>query len=87
MLHAGSALTPVYVMEWRTGAEPAKKIWPRSMAAYKVSGFDSHGWWKGQVNIALEVLDELKLAIPVCGMVKMIITEPEDCILIMSNSH
>lgn len=25
---------------------------------------------KGQVNIALEVLDELKLAIPVCGMVK-----------------
>lgn len=25
---------------------------------------------KGQVNIALEVLDELKLSIPVCGMVK-----------------
>lgn len=25
---------------------------------------------KGQVNIALEVLNELKLAIPVCGMVK-----------------
>ena len=25
---------------------------------------------RGQVNIALEVLDELKLSIPVCGMVK-----------------
>ena len=25
---------------------------------------------KGQVNIALQVLDELKLSIPVCGMVK-----------------
>lgn len=38
---------------------------------------------RGQVNIALEVLEKLNLHIPVCGMVKTIITEPEDCISIM----
>ena len=38
---------------------------------------------RGQVNIALDVLKELGLNIPVCGMVRMIIIEPEDCILIM----
>ena len=27
---------------------------------------------RGQVNIALEVLDRLKLSIPVCGMVKAV---------------
>lgn len=32
---------------------------------------------RGQVNIALKVLDELKINIPVCGMVRMIITAPE----------
>lgn len=35
---------------------------------------------RGQVNIALEVLDELGLNIPVCGMVRMTTTEPEDSI-------
>ena len=57
-------------MEWRSGCRTGKKIWPRVWQLYKVSGSDPDGWWKGQVNIALEVLDELKLAIPVCGMVK-----------------
>lgn len=32
---------------------------------------------KGQVNIALEVLNDLNISIPVCGMVKMITTERE----------
>lgn len=36
---------------------------------------------RGQVNIALQVLDELHLSIPVCGMVKMIITGREDYII------
>ena len=37
---------------------------------------------RGQVNIALAVLDRLGLSIPVCGMVRMITTGPEDFIII-----
>lgn len=37
---------------------------------YPISRSDSHGRRRGQVNIALEVLKELGLEIPVCGMVK-----------------
>lgn len=37
---------------------------------------------RGQVNIALGVLEKLDLNIPVCGMVKMTGTAPEACIII-----
>lgn len=43
------------------------------------------GWLTG--NIALQVLDELKLNIPVCGMAKMTIIEQEDYIIIMWKSR
>ena len=39
---------------------------------------------RGQVNICLQVLEEFGLDIPVCGMVRMIITGPEGCITTMS---
>lgn len=53
---------------------------------------DSHGFsrypdlimmdgGRGQVNIALDVLKELGLNIPVCGMVRMIPTAQEVCII------
>ena len=35
---------------------------------------------RGQVNIALGVLEQMGLSIPVCGMVRMIFTAPEACI-------
>lgn len=38
---------------------------------------------RGQVNIALQVLQELGLDIPVCGMVKDNHTAPGDCIIKM----
>lgn len=38
---------------------------------------------RGQVNICLQVLEELGLDIPVCGMVRMTITVQGDCISTM----
>ena len=40
------------------------------MEVYCISGSDLDGWRKGQVNVALQVLEDLNLNIPVCGMVK-----------------
>ena len=47
---------------------------------YCISGSDLDGWRKGQVNVALQVLERPNLNIPVCGMVKMIFTGREDSI-------
>ena len=41
-----------------------------NLTALQASGSDPDGWWKRQVNIALKVLNELGISIPVCGMVK-----------------
>ena len=64
-------LTRRFLMEWRTGTEQGKESGAGIMASFtKFPDLILMDGGKGQVNVALQVLDDLRLNIPVCGMVK-----------------